>query len=49
MKPGRTDNDQVTVCDLPGVGVQDTQIARFAYERAKENAFDLTIEVFESS
>jgi ornithine cyclodeaminase len=44
MKPGRTNNDQVTVCDLTGVGVQDTQIARFAYKRALENDLGLTIE-----
>jgi len=45
MKAGRTNNDQITVCDLTGVGVQDTQIARFAYQRALENGLGLTIEV----
>lgn len=44
MKPGRNNNEQVTVCDLTGVGVQDTQIARFAYKRALENDLGLTIE-----
>ena len=44
MKSGRTNNDQITVCDLTGVGVQDTQIARFAYKRALENDLGLTIE-----
>ena len=44
MKPGRTNNDLVTVCELTGVGVQDTQIARFAYKRALENDLGLTIE-----
>jgi len=49
MKPGRTSNDQITVCDLTGVGVQDTQIARFAYERAIERNLGLTIEASEAS
>lgn len=31
---GREHDDQVTVCDLTGVGVQDTAIARWALERA---------------
>ncbi|MFA9406851.1 MAG: cyclodeaminase [Anaerolineales bacterium] len=44
MKTGRTNNDQITVCDLTGVGVQDTQIARFAYRRALENDLGLSIE-----
>lgn len=29
----RTNNEQITVCDLTGTGVQDTVIARFAYEQ----------------
>jgi len=32
--PGRASEEQITICDLTGVGVQDTAIARFAYERA---------------
>ncbi len=32
--PGRRDLDQVTICDLTGMGVQDTAIAVLAYERA---------------
>lgn len=32
VKPGRTSEDQITVCDLTGVGVQDTMIAIKAYE-----------------
>ncbi|WP_342581086.1 cyclodeaminase [Ureibacillus sp. FSL W7-1570] len=32
-KTGRTDHGQITVCDLTGTGVQDTVIARFAYEQ----------------
>ena len=34
--PGRTSDEQVTICDLTGVGVQDTAIARLAYARAAE-------------
>lgn len=32
--PGRTREDEITVCDLTGVGVQDTAIATLAYRRA---------------
>jgi ornithine cyclodeaminase len=34
-KEGRTNDSQVTVCDLTGTGVQDTVIARFAYEQLR--------------
>ncbi len=33
--PGRKSDAEVTVCDLTGVGVQDTAIACFALERAR--------------
>jgi ectoine utilization protein EutC len=33
-KPGRQTDDEITICDLTGVGVQDTAIARLAYHRA---------------
>lgn len=33
QKAGRTNDDQVTVCDLTGTGVQDTAIATVAYDR----------------
>lgn len=32
--PGRTSDTQITVCDLTGVGTQDTQIALLAHDRA---------------
>ncbi|MCM3023044.1 cyclodeaminase [Heyndrickxia ginsengihumi] len=36
---GREDDEQITVCDLTGTGVQDTAIALFAYsEMEKRNA-----------
>jgi len=33
-KHGRENDEQITICDLTGVGVQDTQIARLAYQKA---------------
>ena len=33
-KPARRSDDEITICDLTGVGVQDTAIARLAYRRA---------------
>lgn len=33
MKNGRQDDKQITICDLTGTGVQDTVIARYAYEQ----------------
>lgn len=41
--PGRTDDQQITICDLTGVGVQDTQIARLAYQRAAALGLGLEI------
>ena len=35
MVPGRENEEQITICDLTGVGVQDTAIARLAYQRAE--------------
>jgi len=32
--PGRTDESQITICDLTGVGVQDAAIATLAYDKA---------------
>ena len=34
-KPGRTDEKQITICDLTGTGAQDTAIATFALKRAR--------------
>ena len=41
--PGRQSEEQITVCDLTGVGVQDTQIARLAYQRAVEQGLGIEI------
>jgi ornithine cyclodeaminase len=43
-RPGRTDDDQITVCDLTGTGVQDTAIALLAYRKASARGFGTTIE-----
>lgn len=34
-KPGRQSDSQITICDLTGIGVQDTAIGMFAYEQAR--------------
>lgn len=44
VKSSRQSEDQVTVCDLTGVGVQDTQIARLAYRKAVELGYGITID-----
>lgn len=41
--PGRENVDQITICDLTGVGVQDTQIARLAYTHAREKGLGVVI------
>jgi ornithine cyclodeaminase len=41
---GRKTEEEITVCDLTGVGVQDTQIARLAYHKALERGFGLSVE-----
>jgi ornithine cyclodeaminase len=41
--PDRKDDDEITVCDLTGVGVQDTAIALLAYERAIEKGLGTKI------
>ena len=35
-KPGRADDRQISICDLTGVGVQDTAIACLAYAEARQ-------------
>lgn len=43
-KPDRTDDEQITVCDLTGTGAQDTAIALLALEKAEELGLGLEIE-----
>jgi len=40
---GRTSEEQITVCDLTGVGVQDTAIALAAYDKAREKGIGITV------
>jgi ornithine cyclodeaminase len=42
--PGRENDQQITVCDLTGTGVQDTAIALLAYRKAQEKGLGMTIE-----
>jgi ornithine cyclodeaminase len=43
-RPGRRSDDQITVCDLTGTGVQDTAIALLAYEKAIAAGFGTRID-----
>jgi ornithine cyclodeaminase len=43
MKPGRQNEDQITICDLTDVGVQDTAIARLTYQEAVRKGLGLVI------
>ena len=38
QQPGRSDERQITVCDLTGTGAQDTAIATLARQRAEAAA-----------
>lgn len=42
--PGRTDPQQVTICDLSGTGAQDTAIASLAVERCGRSGTGVAIE-----
>ena len=44
QKPGRQSDEEVTVCDLTGIGVQDTAIATHAYRIAIECGLGFEIE-----
>jgi ectoine utilization protein EutC len=41
---GRANDEQITVCDLTGTGVQDTAIALFAYKEMKKRNLGIRIE-----
>ena len=43
-RPGRTGDDQITVCDLTGTGVQDTAIALLAWRKAAAQGLGVTID-----
>ncbi len=44
-RPGRTDESQITICDLTGVGVQDAAIATLAYEKALQQGLGSRLEL----
>lgn len=44
-KPGRQTDTEVTICDLTGVGVQDTAIALLTYERARAKGLGTVFDV----
>jgi ectoine utilization protein EutC len=44
IKPGRANDEEITMCDLTGVGVQDTAIALLAYQRAMEKGLGSQIQ-----
>jgi len=44
-KPGRGSDEEITICDLTGVGVQDTAIALLACRKAMEKGLGLQIQV----
>ena len=43
--PGRESDDEITICDLTGTGVQDTAIATFARQRADAIGVGQTVEI----
>jgi len=45
QRSGRSSDQEITVCDLTGVGVQDTVIALFCYQKAKEKKLGLEVDV----
>jgi len=44
-KPGRQDDREITICDLTGVGVQDTAIAVLTYQKATASSLGTPFEV----
>ena len=42
--PGRANEEQITICDLTGTGVQDTAIALLTYRKAQEKGLGMAIE-----
>jgi ornithine cyclodeaminase len=45
QKVGRHNDDEITICDLVGIGVQDTIISLLTYQRAVERGLGTWIEV----
>jgi len=45
IKFGRQDDQEITICDLTGVGVQDTTIAVLTYQKAISSGLGTPFEV----
>lgn len=45
QKPGRRNDEQITLCDLTGVGVQDTAIGLLAYRKGVEERLGIQIKI----
>ncbi len=45
MKPGRTRDDEITVADLTGVGIQDAEVSNLAVLEARKLGLGETIEI----
>jgi ornithine cyclodeaminase len=44
QKPGRQREEEISICDLTGVGVQDTAIALLAFQQAREKNLGIPID-----
>ena len=43
LKEGRKNDQEITICDLTGTGIQDTAIARLALKKAKDKNLGISI------
>lgn len=43
VRPGRTDADQIVVCELQGIGIEDVAVAELVVRRAKERGVGLEL------
>ena len=44
QNPARLNDDEITLCDLTGTGIQDTAIATLAFQRCLQNQAGTNIE-----
>jgi ornithine cyclodeaminase/alanine dehydrogenase-like protein (mu-crystallin family) len=44
LKPGRTSDDEITIADLTGLGVQDTAVTNVVMRKAQELGVGRTLE-----
>jgi ornithine cyclodeaminase/alanine dehydrogenase-like protein (mu-crystallin family) len=43
VRPGRTNADQIVVCELQGIGIEDVAVAELVVRRAKERGVGLEL------